>query len=839
MEHTYTISGMSCDGCRTNVEKALNNIDGVQAKVELNPPVASITMHTHVPTEKLQKALTEVGDYTISISGAGISSHMHAKSTVHHDSKKHSPTNAQDTGTPGKYYCPMHCEGDKMYDKPGNCPVCGMHLVKLPEIVLSTKYTCPMHPEIIKDKPGSCPVCGMNLVAMTPADSDDTQAYNDLKKKMIVATAFSVPVFLISMMEMIPNNPLLNITGIQYWGYLQLLLTIPVVVYACRMFFVRAWISVKTWNLNMFTLIGMGTSLAFVFSIFALFFPGVFPDEFKTHHGTIGLYFEATAVILTLALLGQLLEARAHSQTSGAIKELLKLAPTEATIIKDGYDQKISIQDIVAGDLLRIKPGDKIPVDGKITDGEGSIDEAMITGEPIPVDKQTGDQVTSGTINGNSSFVMVAEKVGAATLLAQIIQLVNNASRSKAPIQKLADNISFYFVPLVVIIAAITFVTWAIIGPQPAIVYGFINAVAVLIIACPCALGLATPMSIMVGVGKGAQSGVLIKNAEALEQMNKVNVLITDKTGTITEGKPSVEKVVGIDYPEIELIQYIASLNQYSEHPLAQAVLNFAKIKKVLVLAANDFQAITGMGVIGTVGSKKIALGNRKLMEKVGATVAPDLDSQVVIEQKLGKTVSYISVDGVARGFVTITDAIKETSARAIKELMQQGVEVVMLTGDNENTARAVAEQLKLSSFKAGCLPEDKLKEIKSLQTRGKIVAMAGDGINDAPALVQANVGIAMGTGTDVAIESAKITLVKGDLQGIVKARKLSHAVMKNIKQNLFFAFVYNALGVPVAAGLLYPFFGILLSPMIAALAMSLSSVSVIVNALRLRAVKI
>lgn len=839
MKHTYTISGMSCDGCRTNVEKALNHIDGVQAKVELHPPVATITMHSHVPTETLQKALTEVGDYTISISEAGISSHTHGKPTVHHESKKHSNSNAQDSGTPGKYYCPMHCEGEKVYDKPGNCPVCGMHLVKLPEIVLSTKYTCPMHPEIIKDKPGSCPICGMNLVAMTPKDSDDTQAYNDLKKKMIVATAFSVPVFLISMMEMIPNNPLFNIMNIQYWGYLQLMLTIPVVVYACRMFFVRAWTSVKTWNLNMFTLIGMGTSLAFVFSIFALFFPGVFPEEFKTHHGTIGLYFEATAVILTLALLGQLLEARAHSQTSGAIKELLKLAPSEATIIKDGYDQKISIQDIVAGDLLRIKPGDKIPVDGKITEGEGSIDEAMITGEPIPLDKQTGDKVTSGTINGNSSFVMIAEKVGAETLLAQIIQLVNNASRSKAPIQKLADSISGYFVPLVVIIAVVTFVTWAIVGPQPAVVYGFINAIAVLIIACPCALGLATPMSIMVGVGKGAQSGVLIKNAEALEQMNKVNVLITDKTGTITEGKPSVEKVVAIDYTESELIQYIASLNQYSEHPLAQAVLNFAKTKKVLVLASNDFQAITGMGVIGTVGSKKIALGNRKLMDKVGATVPSELEAQVVNEQKLGKTVSFISVDSNARGFVTITDAIKATSAQAIKELMLQGIEVVMLTGDNENTARAVAEQLKLSSFKAGCLPEDKLKEIKHLQAQGKIVAMAGDGINDAPALVQANVGIAMGTGTDVAIESAKITLVKGDLQGIVKAQKLSHAVMKNIKQNLFFAFVYNALGVPVAAGLLYPVFGILLSPMIAALAMSLSSVSVIVNALRLRAIKI
>jgi Cu2+-exporting ATPase len=838
MKHTYNITGMSCDGCRSTVENALNKIDGVHAHVELHPPVATITMHTHVPTEKLQQALREVGDYTISIGEVGITSHANESQGFHSAFKKNTHATHQATGTPGKYYCPMHCEGEKEYDKPGNCPVCGMHLVKVPQIVLRTQYTCPMHPEIVKDRPGSCPICGMNLVPITPTDSDDA-VYNDLKKKMIVASAFSVPIFLISMMEMIPDTPLLSIMGIEYWGYIQFVLTVPVAVYACRMFFVKAWISVKTWNLNMFTLIGIGTSLAFVFSIVALFFPGVFPDEFKTHHGTIGLYFEATAVILTLALLGQLLEARAHSQTSGAIKELLKLAPTEATIIREGFDQQIAIQDVVIGDVLRIKPGDKIPVDGKITEGEGSLDEAMITGEPIPVDKQVGDHVTSGTINGNTSFVMVAEKVGSETLLAQIITLVNNASRSKAPIQKMADTISGYFVPVVIIVAAITFVSWAIVGPQPTVVYGFINAIAVLIIACPCALGLATPMSIMVGVGKGAQSGVLIKNAEALEQMNKVNVLIMDKTGTITEGKPSVEKVIGVGYPEHELLQYIASLNQYSEHPLAQAVLNYARSQKVLVLAANNFEAVTGMGVTGEVVSKKISLGNKKLMDKIGSTVSPQLESLVVNEQKLGKTVSYIAVDEVACGLVTITDAIKAGSAQAVKELMFRGVEVVMLTGDNENTAKVVAEQLNLSSFKAGCLPQDKLNEIKRLQAKGKVVAMAGDGINDAPALVQADIGIAMGTGTDVAIESAKITLVKGDLQGIVKAKNLSHAVLKNIKQNLFFAFVYNAMGVPVAAGLLYPFFGILLSPMIAALAMSLSSVSVIVNALRLRAVKI
>ena len=517
----------------------------------------------------------------------------------------------------------------------------------------------------------------------------------------------------------------------------------------------------------------------------------------------------------------------------------MKLAPTEATLVIEGGDKVISIHDIKKGDLLRVKPGDKIPVDGKITDGESTIDESMISGEPIPVDKKIDDSVIAGTINGNKSFVMIAEKVGSETLLSQIVKMVNDASRSKAPIQKLADSIAKYFVPIVVVVSVLTFFVWAKFGPEPALVYGFINAIAVLIIACPCALGLATPMSVMVGVGKGALSGVLIKNAEALENMNKVNVLITDKTGTITEGKPSVEKVFSLQNDENGLLQNIASLNQYSEHPLAQAVVNFAKAKNISLIEVNDFEAIAGKGVIGTVTNKKVALGNKKLMEQVNATVSDELENKIVAEQKLGKTVSYISIDGVALGFVTITDKRKETSKEAIKELMRQGVEVIMITGDNENTAKAVAAELDLSSFIAGALPEDKLNEIKRLQSLGKIVAMAGDGINDAPALAQSDIGIAMGTGTDVAIESAKITLVKGDLQGIVKAKKLSHAVMSNIKQNLFFAFFYNVLGVPIAAGVLYPFFGILLSPMIAALAMSFSSVSVIVNALRLRRLKL
>ena len=827
MTHKYTITGMSCNGCRSKVEKALNEIQDVEATVSLETNCATISMKNHIPIVRFQEELSKVGNYTIlefSEETAKISKKPVADTKLEKDTKS------------SQYHCPMHCDGDKNYNKAGDCPVCGMHLEKVHELSnTKTLFTCPMHPEIIQDHTGSCPICGMDLVPMNPKDSEDQKTYTDLVKKMKVAVICTVPVFAIAMTEMISNNPLLRIMDASKWNWVQFILTLPVVFYACRMFFVRAFKSIVTWNLNMFTLIGIGTGVAFLFSLIGMFFPEIFPQEFKTETGAVLLYFEATTVILTLVLLGQLLEAKAHSQTSSAIKELLKLAPTEATLVIDGNDKIISIHDIKKGDFLRVKPGDKIPVDGKITDGESSIDEAMITGEPIPVDKKIDDNVIAGTINGNKSFVMIAEKVGSETLLSQIVKMVNDASRSKAPIQKLADGIAKYFVPIVVVISVITFFIWAKFGPEPALVYGFINAIAVLIIACPCALGLATPMSVMVGVGKGAQSGVLIKNAEALENMNKVNVLIVDKTGTITEGKPSVEKIFALNDNEKDLLQFIASLNQYSEHPLAQAVVNFAKAKNSLLIEVKDFEAVAGKGVLGTVTHKKIALGNKKLMEQVKALVPEELENKIIDEQKLGKTVSYIAVDGHAIGFVSISDAIKTSSKDAITALMNQGVEVIMLTGDNENTAKAVANELNLTSYKAGCLPEDKLKEIKQLQSKGKIVAMAGDGINDAPALAQADIGIAMGTGTDVAIESAKITLVKGDLQGIVKAKKLSHAVMRNIKQNLFFAFFYNVLGIPIAAGVLFPFFGILLSPMIAALAMSFSSVSVIVNALRLR----
>lgn len=833
MEHQYIISGMSCNGCRTKVEKTLNEIEGIHAEVNLNPGEATITMDKHVATEKLQEALSAAGNYTIEMKTAENAVKSCCSSKKEHSHHDHAKKAAIPHNATGVFYCPMHCEGDKTYNKPGDCPVCGMDLV--PQIAAGTQFTCPMHPEVISNEPGDCPICGMDLVPIQASESEDNKTYTDLLKKMKIATLFTLPIFIISMSEMIPDNPLFKIMSIEKWNWVQFIFSIPVLFYAGWIFFVRAWKSITTWNLNMFTLIGIGTSVAFLFSIAGMFFPDIFPAEFKSHHGTIHLYFEAATVITTLVILGQLLEARAHGQTNGAIKELLKLAPTEATLVENGKDKVISIHNIKKGDLLRVKPGEKIPVDGKITSGESSIDEAMITGEPIPVDKKTGDNVIAGTINGTKSFVMTAEKVGSETLLSQIIQMVNDASRSRAPIQKLADRVAKYFVPTVVGISILTFIIWAKFGPEPSYIYGLINAIAVLIIACPCALGLATPMSVMVGVGKGAQHGILIKNAEALENMNKIDVLITDKTGTITEGKPTVEKIYAIDNNEDFLLQNIASLNQHSEHPLAQAVVNFAKEKKQSLLEVPNFEAVAGKGVLGTVNNSKTALGNKKLMDQIGASIPDDLETKIIAEQNLGKTVSYIAVNNKPVGYVSITDAVKATSAKAIKDLMDQGIEVIMLTGDNKNTAKAVADHLHLSSFKADCLPEDKLKEIERLQAEGKVVAMAGDGINDAPALAKADIGIAMGTGTDVAIESAKITLVKGDLNGIVKAHKLSFSVMKNIKQNLFFAFIYNVLGVPIAAGILYPVFGILLSPMLAALAMSLSSVSVIANALRLR----
>jgi len=856
MKHIYKIIGMTCVGCKTNVENTLGNFNGIiDVAVNLEIGEVVLEMESHISTGKLQEALLEEGlQYKIE--------------AVKNENQKEKPScctakkaavkpdccgsevketiglvndaHALKKGN-GVFYCPMHCEGEKTYNAQVGCKVCGMDLVEeLSLAVEETAFSCPMHPEVITDNIGSCPICGMDLVPLIPIDSAEETSYKILVKKFWVSVVCTLPIFLLAMSEMLENNPLYAVLEQQHSNWLQFVLSIPVVFYATWMFFERAWKSIKSLHLNMFTLIGIGAGIAWLFSVFAMLFPEVFPQEFKTQHGNVFVYFEATTVILTLVLLGQLLEAKAHSQTSGAIKELLKLVPSVATLVVDGNDEVIAIDKIKKGHLLRVKPGEKIPVDGILIDGNSNIDESMITGEPIPVDKHRGDTVSSGTINGTKSFVMKAEKVGAETLLSQIIHMVNKASRSKAPIQKLADSVSKYFVPIVLFLSVLTFVVWAVYGPEPTYVFAFVNAIAVLIIACPCALGLATPMSVMVGVGRGAQSGVLIKNAEALEKMNKVDTLIVDKTGTITEGRPSVEKVISIGaIGKDELVASISSLNQYSEHPLAEAIVNYGKSKKSVFSNVENFEAIAGKGVIGIVQNVHVALGNEKLLEQFSIEISASLKQRMVKEQEQGKTVSFIVINYIAVGYVVIFDAIKTTSEKAIKELQDKGIEVMMLTGDNRNTAKSIANLLNLKHFKAECLPEDKLNEIKALQQQGKVVAMAGDGINDAPALAQADVGIAMGTGTDVAIESASITLVKGDLQGIVKAKILSHKVIANIRQNLFFAFIYNVLGVPIAAGVLYPIFGLLLSPMIAALAMSFSSVSVIANALRLRKIKI
>lgn len=741
----------------------------------------------------------------------------------------------------GNYFCPMRCEGDKTYDKPGDCPVCGMHLNK--EVTVSkptggkTIFTCPMHPEVKKDHPGDCPICGMSLVPEKGEEaSEEETAYKKMAKKFWIALALSIPVFVIAMSDMIHFLNFEAIAPKKVWGWVEFILATPVVFYSGWIFFKRGWSSIVRWMPNMWTLISIGVGAAYVFSVFALLLPSVFPEQFKDMHGNVHLYFEAAAIILTLVLLGQMLELRAHSKTNSAIKALLGLVPPVARLVRNGEEVEIRLEEVKAGDILKVKPGEKIPVDGVIKEGSAVVDESMITGEPMPAEKSAGDKVTGGTINGKTAFEMKAEKVGSDTLLAQIIEMVNTASRSRAPIQKLADTVARYFVQIVIAIAAITFTVWAIWGPEPAYVYAFVNAVAVLIIACPCALGLATPMSIMVGSGRMALAGVLVKDARAIEEMNKVDILIIDKTGTITEGKPSLKSFKSFgNLSDAEVLQLAASVDANSEHPLADAIVAGAKANKLELLKLGKFESVTGKGVQAIYKDEKIGLGNHRLLEDFKAT--PDDNNKKTVEewQSAGQTVMYLILKNKVEGIVSVADKIKETSANAIKDLQNLGVKVHMLTGDNKLTAKVVADELKLDGFKAECMPDEKYKIVKEFQGKGHVVAMAGDGINDAPALEQANVGIAMGTGTDIAMQSAEITLVKGDLYGIVRAKELSHKVMRNIKQNLFFAFVYNSLGVPVAAGILFPFFGILLSPMIAAAAMSFSSVSVIGNALRLR----
>ncbi|WP_027379464.1 heavy metal translocating P-type ATPase [Chryseobacterium daeguense] len=754
-------------------------------------------------------------------------SHSHQHSHHHHEAPKVTDDMA------GKYYCPMFCEGDKVYDSNVGCPVCGMDLVKYPE-KKTAKYTCPMHPEIIRDEPGDCPICGMDLVRMPDKEDEEDETYTVLKRKFIISLAFTIPVFILSMGGMLINFPFSH----EVQGIIELILTLPVLFYSGWFLMKRGWISFKTWNLNMFSLIVLGVAAAFIFSIVALVFPDIIPHEIRGHNHEIPLYFEAVCVILTLVILGQLMEAAAHKKTGNAIRELMNLFPDEANLMINGEEKKILLSQVKIGDLLKVKPGEKIPVDGKITEGNSYVDESMITGEPIPVEKNINDKVSSGTINGNQVFIMKAEKVGDETLLSQIIKMVNEASRSKAPIQKLTDKVSKIFVPAVILIAVLTFVLWQLFGPEgQKTLFAFVNAVAVLIVACPCALGLATPMSLMVGIGKGAKNGILIKNAEALEQMNKVNVLITDKTGTLTEGKPSVEYIETFQNDNNLILKLAYSLNQNSEHPLSNAVIKKAKDNQVSPEKVEQFENISGKGVKGKINGKTVYVGNESLLTSNQISIPESLQKKAVEVQSKAHTTSYVVQENEVIGFISFTDKIKESSKKAVQQLLSEGIDVIMMTGDNEHTAKAVADELGIKHFKANCHPEDKLNEVKKLQQQGKIVAMTGDGINDSPALAQANIGIAMGTGTDVAIESAEITLLKGDILGVAKAKLLSEKLLKNIKENLFFAFIYNVLGVPIAAGLLYPFFGILLSPMIAAAAMSFSSLSVILNSLRLNSV--
>lgn len=699
-------------------------------------------------------------------------------------------------------------------------------------------YTCPMHPEIRQDGPGNCPICGMALEPETiTGEEGENPELTDFRRRFWIGLVLTLPVLVLEMGAHVFN---LHLTGAHTSNWIQLLFGTPVVLWAGWPFFERGWQSLKSRNLNMFTLIAMGTGVAWVYSVIATVAPGLFPDTFKGHEGAVAVYFEAAAVIVVLVLLGQLLELKAREQTGGAIRALLDLAPkTARRINENGEDEDVPLDQIKAGDLLRVRPGEKVPLDGIVTEGSSAVDESMVTGESMPVKKEAESKVIGGTMNQTGSFVMKAERVGKDTMLSQIVQMVAEAQRSRAPIQRMADLVASWFVPAVILVAVVAFICWMVFGPDPAFTYALIAAVSVLIIACPCALGLATPMSIMVGVGKGAQGGVLIKNAESLERMEKVDTLVVDKTGTLTEGKPTVTQIVAAGgFGEDELLSLAASLEQGSEHPLAHAIVMAAKDKGLDLAKADDFDSPTGKGVIGTVNGRAVALGNVMLMEERGVDIQA-LSAQADELRADGATAIFISVDGKPAGILAIADPIKTTTPEAIEALHKQGIRIVMLTGDNRRTAEAVARMLNIEEVEAEVLPEDKSKIVKKLQGEGKIVAMAGDGTNDAPALAAADVGIAMGTGTDVAMESAGVTLLKGDLTGIVRARKLSVATMNNIRQNMFFAFVYNAAGVPVAAGILYPFLGILLSPIIAAAAMSLSSVSVVANALRLRILKI
>jgi Cu+-exporting ATPase len=746
---------------------------------------------------------------------------------------------AKETTSAPAYVCPMCPEVRQ--SKPGPCPSCGMALEpETPVALTKTDYTCPMHPQISRPGPGNCPICGMTLELRTiTATEEENPELRDMSRRFWVSAALTVPLLAVAMADMLPGMPVQHALPGGWLAWLELALATPVVLWGGLPFLQRGWASVVNRSSNMFTLIAMGTGVAYVYSLVATIIPGIFPPSFREMSGRPAVYFEAAAAIVTLVLLGQVLELRARGQTGAAIRALLDLSPKTARVLRDGSETDIPLDQVKVGDSLRVRPGEKIPVDGTVLEGSSSVDESMVTGESLPVEKHPDAKVIGATVNDSGSFVMRAERVGSDTLLAQIVRMVTAAQRSRAPIQKLADKFAGWFVPAVIAIAVLTFIVWAVFGPQPRFAHAIVNAVAVLIIACPCALGLATPMAIMVGTGRGAHAGVLIKNAEALETLEKVNTLVVDKTGTLTEGKPRVAAVKPVaGFSEDDLLKALASLEQGSEHPLASAVLNEAKDRGLALAGAKEFHAHAGLGISGTVDDRAVVAGNEALLQEM--KIDPQPLSEIAENLRAqGQTVILVAISGKPAGMVGIADRVKPTTPAALADLKREGIRIVMLTGDSQATAAAVAGELGIDEFEAGVMPDKKLATVARLQKEGRIVAMAGDGINDAPALAQADIGIAMGAGTDVAIESSDITLVKGDLAGIVRARKLSRATMKNIRQNLFFAFIYNAVGVPVAAGVLYPFFGLLLSPILAAAAMSLSSVSVISNSLRLRSIKL
>ncbi len=734
------------------------------------------------------------------------------------------------------YTCPM--DPEVRHEGPGACPKCGMALEPLiPSVATRTEYTCPMHPEIVRPGPGACPICGMALEPRTvTAEVEANPELVAMSRRFWVSLALSLPVLALAMSDLIPGQPVQRALSMQAISWIEFLLAAPVVLWSGWPFFERGWASIVNRSLNMFTLIALGTGVAFSYSVAALLFPGLFPESFRSSGGEIPLYFESAAMITTLVLLGQVLELRARSRTSGAIQALLRLAPNSARVVRsDGREEDVPIDRVSVGDALRVRPGERIPVDGVVIEGSSAVDESMVTGESIATEKSKGSRVTGGTVNGTGSFLMRAERVGSETLLAQIVRMVSDAQRSRAPIQRLADVVASYFVPAVVLVAALSFAAWSLWGPAPRMAHGLVNAVAVLIIACPCALGLATPMAIMVGTGRGATAGVLIKNAEALEALEKVDTLVVDKTGTLTEGRPQLEKIeTGAGRNDEEVLRLAASLERASEHPLAAAIVRAATEQNLALANVEDFRALPGKGVVGTVVGKKVALGNPALFVELGVALGGWGERAEELRRE-GQTVMLFAIDGQIAGLLGVADAVKRSAAEAVAQLHKSGIRILMVTGDSRATAESVAKRLGIDEVFAETLPQQKVEIVRKLQTQGHTVAMAGDGINDAPALALANVGIAMGTGTDVAIESAAITLVKGDIRGIARARNLSRATMRNIRQNLFFAFVYNILGVPIAAGVLYPFFGLLLSPVIASAAMTFSSVSVITNALRLR----